>query len=443
MHRGDEFDFVEGSFGGTTGERHIHMDSISKIEGHGEVDISIKNGKVKKVKLMITEGKRFYTQAIRNKDAISLPLMTSRVCGTCSIAHLTCCAQAVENAFDYTPSDQTLLLRKLSLYGMMIRDHSLHLHMFCLPDIYGKDSVLDFNGEEEELIRKAFAVKGSGNNLSKVIAGRAVHATYAAVGKFSHIPDKDSIKKVLDELKSIREHAVSFIDIFRDCNFKFERETNFVSLRTKDYSFSGGTVIDSDGIEIPESDYWDYLDRKVVPYSEASGYEFEGKEYMVGALPRMNLNRESLHADTRRDAQSALSLFPSKNIYHNNLAQAIETLHCIDHSIELLESNEFKEEKNDPVIIKAGKGIGMLEAPRGTLFYMLEINKAGKVAFGNIIVPTQQNQIGMERGIGELVEQNLDKTKHEIQHEIEKLIRAYDPCMSCASHFLKVNWNTE
>ena len=442
MHRGDEFDFVEGSFGGTSGDRHIHMDNISKMEGHGEVDIVIKKGKVEHVKLMITENKRFYTQAIRNKDAISLPLMTSRVCGTCSIAHLTCCAQAVENAFGYTPSDQTLLLRKLSLYGMMIRDHSLHLHMFCLPDIYGKDSVLDFDGEEEEeLIRKAFAVKASGNNLSKVVAGRAVHATYAEVGKFSHIPDKDSIKKVLDELKSVRQHAVEFIDVFLKCDFKFERDTNFVSLRTKDFSFSGGTVIDSDGNEIADGDYWDYLDRKVVPYSEASGYEFDGKEYMVGAIARLNLNRESLHPDTKRDSQVALSVFPSKNIYHNNLAQAIETLHCIDHSIELLEASEFKEENNQPVVVKAGKGVGMLEAPRGTLYYMLEINKAGKVKFGNIIVPTQQNQIGMERGIGELVEQNLDMSRHQIQHEIEKLIRAYDPCMSCASHFLKINWS--
>ena len=147
------------------------------------------------MKLKITESKRFYTQAIRGKFAISLPLMTSRICGTCSIAHLTCCSEAVERAFGYTPTDQTLLLRKLSLYGMMIRDHALHLYLFCLPDLFGKDSILDFDKSQDEMIRKAFAIKSAGNNLSKVIAGRAVHATFAEVGKFSHIPDKDDGKE--------------------------------------------------------------------------------------------------------------------------------------------------------------------------------------------------------------------------------------------------------
>ena len=218
------------------------------MEGHGSLAIKIKNQKVEYVKLKITESKRFYTQAIRNKFAIALPLVTSRICGTCSIAHLTCCSEAVEKAFDYTPSDRTLLLRKLSLYGMMIRDHALHLYIFCLPDIYGKDSVLDFDESQNELIKKAFEIKSAGNNLSKVIAGRAVHATFAEVGKFSHIPNKDSIKPIISELKSVRDHVIEFIEIFYNAKFKLVSDTNFVSLLTKDYSFSGGHIVDSRGI---------------------------------------------------------------------------------------------------------------------------------------------------------------------------------------------------
>lgn len=436
----DHSDTPRSASVGGEATRHIHLNNISKIEGHGSLDIAIKGGKVKYVKLKITESKRFYAQAIRGKFAISLPLMTSRICGTCSIAHLSCCSEAVEKALGYTPTDQTLLLRKLSLYGMMIRDHAMHLYLFCLPDLFGKDSVLDFEPPQDELIRKAFAIKSAGNNLSKAIAGRAIHATFAEVGKFSHIPEEKGVKEVLSELKSVRDYAIEFIELFYNCEFKLERDTAFVSLRTNDYSFLGGSVIDSAGEEIPDDKYWDYLNRVVIPYSEATGYNFEGKEFMVGALSRINLNRNSMHPQTRSEVPKFLSAFPSKNIFHNNLAQAIEVLHCVDHSIELLESNEFKEESHEPVVVKAGEGVGMLEAPRGTLYYMLSIDKTGMVKYGNIIVPTQQNQVGMEKSVVKLVEENIDQNKAKIEYEIEKLIRAYDPCMSCASHFLRINW---
>ncbi len=420
---------------------HIHMDGITKIEGHGSIDIRIRDRRVKYVKLSITESKRFYTQALIGKPALSLPLMTSRVCGTCSIAHLTCCAAAVESAVGYRPSDQTRLLRELSLYGMMIRDHAMHLYLFCLPDIFGKDSVLDFDDSQNEIIKKAFEVKGAGNNLSKVVGGRAIHETYAEVGKFSHVPERDAVRKLIGELKGARQHALEFVDIFYNSTFRLERDTDFVSLLTSDYSFMGGSIVDSKGASIPEERYWDYVDKVVIPYSEATGYRFEGREFMVGALARMNLNRDKICSSTMADVQGYMSAFPSKNIFHNNLAQAIEVVHCIDRSIELLESNEFREESNEPVVIKPGEGVGMLEAPRGTLYYMLSINKQRRIEYGRIIVPTQQNQITMEKAIGQLVEQNVDLPKDRMVFEIEKLVRAYDPCMSCASHFLKVRWS--
>ncbi len=434
MHRFEDSAYEPGGGG------HIRINNISKTEGHSNLDIRIKNGKVDYVKLKITESKRFYTQAIRGKPAISLPLMTSRICGTCSIAHLTCCSEAVENAIGFEPTDQTLMLRKLSLYGMMIRDHALHLYLFCLPDLFGKDSILDFDKSQDDMIRKAFAIKSTGNNLSKVIAGRAVHATFAEVGKFSHIPDKAEVDKLVKELKSVRGYAIEFMEIFYSCGLNLERDTNFVSLVTDDYSFSKGKIIDSRGSCILEDRYWDYLNAVIMPYSQAVGYKFEGQEFMVGAISRMNLNKDNLHGETKADASKYTSAFPSKNIFHNNLAQAIEVLHCIDASIELLESNDFKEEHSDSVVIKEGQGIGMIEAPRGTLYYMLSIGNDGKVKYGNIIVPTQQNQVCMEKSVLELVNANMDKPKSQIEFEIEKLIRAYDPCMSCASHFLKVKW---
>ncbi len=419
----------------------INIEHLSKTEGHADLEIRVRNGKVEDVKLKISENKRFYTQAIRNKVFNSVPQLVSRICGTCSIAHLTCSIEAVEKALGIQPSEQTILLRKLAMYGMMIRDHAMHLYFFVLPDVFEKDSILDFDKSLSKWVEQAFAIKGAGNNLSKLIAGRAVHATYEQIGYFSNLPKKDDVKKIIEELKAVRQDVFDLLDLLYECKFKFERKTNYVALCTDDFSFLEGRIKSSDGVEIAEEDYWDYLNRVIIPYSQATGFKFEGKEYMVGAIARLALNKDALHRDAKRDAQKYLSVFPSFNVFHNNLAQAIEILHSIDHSIEILETTEFKEEPRPEIKLKAGKGIGVVEAPRGTLYHMIDLTSDGKVRYGNFVIPTAQNQIKMENDIKMLVEQMLDRDEHEIQHEIEKLIRAYDPCMSCASHFLRIKWS--
>ena len=418
----------------------ISIESLSKIEGHASLDVKVRRGKVENVKLKISESKRFYTQAIRGKMFQSVPQLVSRICGTCSIAHLTCCTEAVEKALNIEPSGQTALLRKLMTYGMMIRDHAMHLYLFCLPDVFGKDSVLDFDERQHEFVHHAFEVKKAGNDLSKLIGGRAIHPPYAQVGQFSHLPEKDDTKDVIKELKIVRSNVFELVRIFYDCPFSFRKKTRFVALTTPDFSFLEGVIKSSQKTIIPEEHYWEHLHRVIIPYSQAVGYQFEGKDFMVGALARMNLNREKLHKETRRDLAKYLRMFPSENIYHNNFAQAIEIMHCIDHSIEILESSDFKKEPDKKVKIKEGKGVGVIEAPRGTLYYAIDLDKDGKILYGNLVIPTAQNQIKMENDIRTLVSRNLDKDKDFIQYEIEKLIRAYDPCMTCATHFLKVNW---
>lgn len=418
----------------------ISIENLSKIEGHTNLNVKVREGKVEYVKLKISENKRFYTQAIRGKMFLTVPQLVSRICGTCSIAHLTCCSEAVEKALGVELSQQTILLRKLMMYGMMIRDHAMHLYLFALPDILGKDSVLDFDERQHELVHHAFEVKKAGNDLSKLIGGRAIHPTYAQVGNFSHLPDKNETKQVIDELKKVRSHIFELVRIFYDCNFAFRKRTTFVALTTPDFSFLEGVIKSSKRLIIPEEFYWDHLHRIIIPYSQATGFQFEGRDFMVGALARMNLNKEKLHKNTKNDLAKYIRIFPSENIYHNNLAQAIEIMHCIDHSIEILESTDFKKETKNEVKIKEGRGVGVIEAPRGTLYYAISLDNEGKILYGNLVIPTAQNQIKMENDIRNLVSKHLDKDKNFIQHEIEKLIRAYDPCMTCATHFLKVNW---
>lgn len=418
----------------------ISIDQLSKIEGHASLDVKVRSGEVKDIKLRISENKRFYTQGIRGKPFESIPQMVSRICGTCSVAHITCCTEAIEKAIGVVPSEQTMLLRKLMMYGMVIRDHAMHLYLFCLPDIFGKDSVLDFDKAQHELVHDSFEVKKAGNDLSKLVGGRAIHPPYAQVGQFSHIPDKEETKKVIEELKGIRSKIFELSRIFYESPFEFKKKGRYVALTTPDFSFLEGVIKSSEGETIQESKYWDHLHRIIIPYSQATGYEFEGKDFLVGALARMNLNRQNLHKDTKKDLSKCIEIFPSDNLYHNNLAQSIEIMHCIDHSIEILEGGDFKPEPKPAVEMKEGRGVGVIEAPRGTLYYAISLDSSGKVDYGNLVIPTAQNQLKMENDIRTLVSQNIGQGKNFITHEIEKLMRAFDPCMTCATHFLKVNW---
>ncbi|NTV22987.1 MAG: Ni/Fe hydrogenase subunit alpha [Nanoarchaeota archaeon] len=421
----------------------LSLDGLSKIEGHGALDLKVRDSKVEYIKFMITEPRRFYTTAVEGKSCLAAPAHMSRICGTCSIAHTMCCIEAIEKALDIVPSKEAMLLKKLTMYGMMIRDHALHLYMFSLPDVLNKDSILDLDEsdqKENELLHQAFEIKAAGNNLSKLVAGRAVHATHPTIGGFLKVPSAEESKAMVAELKKVRPYIFTLLDIFARWEMRLERETTFMALVTDDFSFLDGTIQNSKGHRIEEKSYADHLENVVIPYSNSTGYKFEEGNYFVGALSRLNLNKASLHNGTKRDAGKYLAMFPSKNIFHNDLAQAIEILHSIDHSIEILENTVFSLEKRQPPKMKPGRGVGVIEAPRGTLYYLVQIGEKGEIVNAEVIVPTQQNQINIENDIKAYVEQNLHLSKEMLTHRIEMIIRAYDPCMSCATHFLNINW---
>ncbi|MEK7627378.1 MAG: nickel-dependent hydrogenase large subunit [Patescibacteria group bacterium] len=422
----------------------ITMDRISKVEGSAGLEVRVRNNKVESVHFKITEYKRFYTEAMKGKPILGLPQLLARICGTCSNAHIVCSIEACEKALEIVPSEQTRLLRILTMYGLMIRDHALHLYLFTMPDLFGKDAFLDFdenNPEEHQLLHDAFEIKAAGNALATIIAGRSVHAPYPVIGGFTHFPAKKEIAEVIERLKKIRPAILRLIKIFEKCDFHFDRKTNFVAMVPERYGFIDGCIDSGKGDCLPEQYFGDYLERVILPYSQASAYKHGGESYMVGALARMNLAKERLHNETKESLKETLDLFPSTDIYYNNLAQAIEILHSVDDTIEILENNEFKKEPLIKKPYKDGVGIGVVEAPRGTLYHKVEVGVDGIVKSGEIVVPTGQNQINIEEDIWRLVDELIPETpKEKIEYEIEKLIRAYDPCMSCAAHFLKVEW---
>ncbi len=421
----------------------LNINEVSKIEGKASVTVKVKDDKVEECTFAITEFKRFYTLALRGKDVTALPQLSCRICGTCSNAHLLCAIKAAEHALGVTPTPQTQTLRELVNYGLLIRDHALHCYVFALPDILGIDNFLELDEnkpEEHQILDDCFAIKAAGNNLGKAIGGRSVHAPYPTVGAFSKLPDKAEFPKLIEELESVRPAVLRLIDRFLKCDFHLPLDCEYAAVLDDRFTLLGGEIVDSRGGRYPADEFGAKLTKVTLPYSQASGYKYLDGMFLVGSIARLNVGKDKLHERTRKDAAEAVEKFPSNNIYHNNLAQAIEILHSIDSSIDILKTLDIKPEPYTPVLKKAGTGIGVIEAPRGTLWYKLTLDEKGIITDIQIIVPTGLNQLEIGGSLKKHLENNLDKDHEALSLDMERIVRAYDPCMSCASHFLKIKW---
>lgn len=417
------------------------LNQITKIEGHASLSVVVKDKVVETCEFAITDYKRFYTKAVEKKPYAAVPGLLSRICGTCSNAHILASLKAVEAALNIQVSPQTNFRRELVNAGMYIRDHALHLIIFVLPDVYNVDSILDFDETDppqKAMLENLLALKAAGNHLSIFAGGRSVHAPDLVVGGFNRPIDLSQTAQIVSELKSIRPIALQLVALFNSVNFDFERNRRFLALRGDghyDYILSH-ELKTHDNRHLPDTHYREHLQHVSIPHSQASGYQFEGYDFFVGSLARLNLNEDLLHPNTQKDCETALKKFPSGNVHHNNLAQAIEIVDSIDYALELLKNTTFTPETPVKPSVNSGDGIGVIEAPRGTLYHSAHIVN-NVIDRYEVIVPTGQNQINIENDLKTLIQSMIDQDQHTIEHECEKLIRAYDPCMSCASHFLK------
>jgi len=426
------------------------IDNITKIEGSAQVKVAVSDGKIQNLEFIIQDFRRFYTETVKGKPAISAPSFLSRICGTCSVAHLFACLEAIEKSQGITVTPQTKLLRRLAYNGLMLRDHALHLYFFVLPDILGVDSILDISDDPadfgHQLLHDSFDIKRLGNELTAAIAGAAIHAPLPTIGGFLKTPDLTKLTSLTPQLEALRPKIMRAIKTFFDWRQTLVRNTDYLGLRNdQSYDFLEGEMINSNGKRVSENGFLEFLKAVVIPYSQSEGYVFSDthEDYLVGALARINLNKDLLNSRTKTDAADFLSIFPSNNIYHNNLAQAIELLQCVDDSLDILKTLQISDEKPIRQPFKAGKGVGVLEAPRGTLYHLAEVDNKGTIINYDVIVPTAQNQINIENDLKKYFQENLDKDEEVLRLEAEKIVRAYDPCMSCATNFLKIDWTSK
>ena len=355
--------------------------------------------------------------------------------------------KAIEQSQGIELSPQSKLLRRLAYDGLMIRDHALHLYFFVLPDILGVDSILDIpddDGIGHTLLHDSFDIKRLGTDITNVIIGAAIHAPLPTVGGFLKNPDPTKFPELVARLEAIRPQVLRGIKTFFEWPETLIRNSDYMYLRNdKQFDFLDGDIVNSNGKRTSQNEFMDFLEKVIIPYSQSEGYTLSDthKDFLVGALPRLNFNKDLLNARTVADTTEYLKIFPSHNIQHNNLAQAVEILQCVDDAIDILKTIQI--DLNEKPIRKpwqAGAGVGVVEAPRGLLYHMAKVNDKGMIEDYNVIVPTSQNQITIENDLKKYFNENISKNEGELHHAAEVIVRAYDPCMSCSTNFLKIDW---
>ena len=429
----------------STVDVNVNVHHLTRVEGHGNIVVDVKNGELVKCQLDIVEAPRFFEAMLRGRPYTEASHITSRICGICATGHATASLGATENALGVEISEQTELLRKLLFHGEMLDSHVLHVYMLVAPDFFGAGSVLPLAASHPEVVKRALRVKKLAGDLCAMISGRHTHPIAMAVGGFTHLPTIKELLAMKERLIAAREDMDETIALLKPLPWpQFERETEYVSLKKDDeYAYIDGLIATTDGFTYELPDYRKVTNETCMPHSTAKHCKHNRDSYMVGALARFNNNYNQLHPRAK-EAASEFGMKPIvTNTFLNSAAQAVEMVHCVEDSILLIDQLVDRGIEEEPLYQfqgKGGEGVGSCDVPRGILFHNYIIDDDGLIEGANCIIPTGQNYANMEADMRALVPQILDRPQTEITLMMEMLIRAYDPCISCSTHFLNVEF---
>ena len=422
--------------------REINLNHICKIEGHAHLTLKIEKNKVKKCELRASEGARFFEALVLGRNIEDIQEIVSRICGICSCSHSVASVQGLEEALGISPSPKQKFIREILLLGERIRSHATHLYFMSLPDYLGASSALTLKKQDKGKVNDALKIITLGNKIVEEFGGREMHPFL----KINEDSPHGDFSDILAHLKESKPVLLKTIKLFSSLHHqKLERKSEYLSLKEEGmYANISGKVASQEGTFI-DDDYKTHLTENIKEYATSKFVLHKDKPYSAGAIARVSNNSEQLDPETKRQLSFVLKKLnlklPFTNPYHNLICQALEILNAANRIMELLE-NPPAHEESSKLEINAGVGVSAVEAPRGTLFHEYKINGKGEIEYCNIITPTAQNLNMMEVDITSLVD-NLLKQKasqKKIINQIEKLIRAYDPCFSCSTHFLEVKW---
>ncbi len=421
----------------------IDVHHVTRVEGHGNIVVELSDGKLKECRFEVVETPRFFEAMLRGRPYTEASHITSRICGICATGHATTSLRATENALGIQPSQQTVLLRKLSFHGEILDSHILHVYMLVAPDFLGVGSVIPLVNSHPEIVLRALRMKKLAGDICAAVTGRHTHPIAMTVGGFTHFPKTKELEDLRQRLESARDDVDATVSLFASLSWpQFERDTEYISLtRPDEYAFIDGEIISSDGARLPIEAYQQVTNEYLVPHSTAKFTRHLRDSYMVGALARFNNNYNQLHPRAK-EAAAALGIKPKvTNPYLNSAAQVVEIVHCFEDAIQIIDqllALGVRPEELVPPTRAGGEGVGSCEVPRGILFHHYMIGEDGKLTGANCIIPTNQNIANLQEDMRALVPQIAHKPKEALQLDLEMLVRAYDPCISCSVHVAKI-----
>ncbi|MHC4695476.1 MAG: Ni/Fe hydrogenase subunit alpha [Planctomycetota bacterium] len=422
-------------------ERVIEVKNLARVEGEGGLYVRASGTQVKDVRFEIFEPPRFYEAFLRGRGYQEVPDITARICGICPVAYQMSSCHALERAFGAQVGEPYRALRRLLYCGEWIESHVLHMFMLHLPDFMGYESAITLAADHKETVVRALQLKKVGNEIVSFIGGREVHPVNVRVGGFYRLPEKAKAEKLLERLTESRGFAVEAIRLFAGLEFPdFEKNYECVALRhPNEYPFNEGHVVSTSGLDIPVSAFREHFEEQHVQHSNAlHGRLKGGRHYLVGPLARVNLNYHVFPDSIKQIAEEIGFKVPCNNNFKSIIARGLETLFAVDHAIEILEGYDPRHPPAASIKPRAGVGHACTEAPRGILYHRYEVDDAGLVVDATIVPPTSQNQPQIEDDLRDFFPALLDKSEEEATARCEQLIRNYDPCISCATHFLKL-----
>ena len=419
----------------------IHIPALARVEGEGALTIKVKDGEVEGILLNIYEPPRFFEGFLHGRYFQEVPDITARICGICPVAYQMSSVQALEAALQVSISPEIRHLRQLLYCAEYIESHALHIYLLQAPDLVGQESALSLAAEAPDLVKQGLRLKKAGNELLKTIGGRSVHPVNTCVGGFYRWPDEQAIHNLIPELEWARQASIETVKWAADLNYPdFEHDYEFVALnRVEEYAIYDGDILSSKGKRISPVDFEKhYIETHVEQSTALHSHTVDNDTYFVGPMARFNLNYKKLRSIAREAANSIGLKPPLRNPYKGLLARAIELVHTCDQAIELAGEYHPQGPSHLEFSVQPGEGCGVSEAPRGLLYHRYVVDEQGLIRFARITPPTAQNYAQMEADLWALAPAVINQSQEEASLAFEHLLRSYDPCISCSTHFLNL-----
>ncbi len=433
---------------------NIDVHHVTRVEGHGDIVVRMKDGVLEKCNLEIVEPPRYFEAMLRGRNWREAHIITSRICGICSIGHVTASVNATEEALGLTLSEQDTLLRKLILHGETLQSHILHVYFLVAPDLLKVPSVFPLIPTHKEVVVRALRMKGNANLMCDLLAGRTIHPIAVVPGGYTMLPTKETLLKVKKMLTDVMiPDAAATLETLKalaPALPDFTRETEYIALRDEndaEYAFYKGNIASSDTGVTSHKNYRKMTNEFCLDYTTSKRCKANRGSLMVGALARFNINSELLHPLAKKMCAELGLKAPCYNPFMNNVAQFVECVHAVEDSLMIIDKLLEMEIDPTPAPIDidfngGGTGVGAVEVPRGMLYHEYTYNNKGQITEANCIIPTGQNMQNIEDDMRKMVPELVDagKSEQEISFLLEMLLRAYDPCISCSVHMLDVKF---